>query len=660
MNTLSLVAVAAIITTVTAPTSRPDRAPALKAASPLAEALSNDNRVPAGRLANGVLTLALEAREVLWYPEDKPGAAIPLYAFAEVGQAARIPGPMIRVPAGTEIHATVHNTLPRPLRLRGLQDRASGTLDSTVVAPGATEEFRFRVDIPGTYYYWARTSPTPAVPGPGNSRDSQLIGAFIVDPAGTRPRPGERTLVITVFNDTVAALGIKSEQADRELRRDLILRDHWFLFAVNGRSWPHTERLAYSVGDTVRWRVINAAAIHPMHLHGFYFDVLARGDAQRDTLFTPVQRRKAVTERMIAGSTMAMSWVPTRPGNWLFHCHLVEHIAEALRLPQPPGHETDARPNHAMQGMAGLVLGIQVAPPKGATVAVDPPPRRKLRVYVTQRERVYGDQPGLSFVLQEGSTPPADDSLRIPGSTIILHQHEPTEVTVINRARQMATIHWHGIEVQSYYDGVGDWSGWGTRTAPMIAPGDSFVVRLLPDRAGTFIYHTHTDEATQLVSGLYGTLLVVPEHAAPDTTERVFLFGIGGPQDDAPPTVNGAATPPPIELRAGTAHRFRFINISPLESRTVRLLEGSVLQEWRALAKDGADLPPSQATQRPATVVLAPGETIDFEVLRPQPGTLSLEITSPQTVAIRWAARQAGAERGAIPLLVTKIPVNVR
>jgi hypothetical protein len=28
-------------------------------------------------------------------------------------------------------------------------------------------------------------------------------------------------------------------------------------FAVNGRSWPHTERLAYDLGDPVRRRVIN-------------------------------------------------------------------------------------------------------------------------------------------------------------------------------------------------------------------------------------------------------------------------------------------------------------------------------------------------------------------------------------------------------------------
>ncbi|MGH8490988.1 MAG: multicopper oxidase domain-containing protein [Gammaproteobacteria bacterium] len=47
-----------------------------------------------------------------------------------------------------------------------------------------------------------------------------------------------------------------------------------FTFLINGLSWPHTERLTYSVGQQVRWRVINLSTQpHPMQLHGFYFDV---------------------------------------------------------------------------------------------------------------------------------------------------------------------------------------------------------------------------------------------------------------------------------------------------------------------------------------------------------------------------------------------------
>jgi FtsP/CotA-like multicopper oxidase with cupredoxin domain len=310
--------------------------------------------------------------------------------------------------------------------------------------------------------------------------------------------------------------------------------------------------------------------------------------------------------------------------------------------------------------MTGLIMGVRVAPTKRFTAAPDPKPRQKLRVFVTEKANVYGDQPGYSYVLQEGASPPAADSILIPSSPITLRQNEPTEITVINRAKIMASIHWHGIELESFYDGVGDWSGWGNRVAPSIAPGDSFVVRLTPQRAGTFIYHTHTNEATQIPSGLYGTLIVLPENGKPDTTERVFLLGIGGPLDEGRPVVNGSSTPPPIALRSGVPHRFRFINISPLETHTVQLVSGTSVQQWRALAKDGADLPPQQAITRNSTLAIHPGETYDFEVMRANPESLTLKIISPETITARLAARARGVARSALPRIVTEIPVTVR
>src|SRR6185369_8886874 len=99
-------------------------------------------------------------------------------------------------------------------------------------------------------------------------------------------------------------------------------------FTINGKSWPNTERLTYAVGDTVHFRVINASgAVHPMHLHGFYFNVDSRGDRRTDSLFdarrTP---RRVVTERLGTERTFSMTWVPERAGNWLFHCHDNYHV----------------------------------------------------------------------------------------------------------------------------------------------------------------------------------------------------------------------------------------------------------------------------------------------------------------------------------------------
>jgi FtsP/CotA-like multicopper oxidase with cupredoxin domain len=234
---------------------------------------------------------------------------------------------------------------------------------------------------------------------------------------------------------------------------------------------------------------------------------------------------------MAAATTMGMTWVPTRAGNWLFHCHLIAHIAPAIRnhYKELGGEETRHEMNHAYAGMAGLVSGITVTPRRNATVTSNQPATRALRLFVHKRAQYLGAAAGYGFILQEGAAPPAPDSIRIPGSPIVLRRGEPVSITVLNRTNELVSVHWHGIEVESYYDGVADWSGDEGHTAPRIAPGDSFVVRLMPDRAGTFIYHTHQDEGVQLSSGLYGPFVVLAPGEVRDTiTDRIFLIGRSG------------------------------------------------------------------------------------------------------------------------------------
>ncbi|MGI9078139.1 MAG: multicopper oxidase domain-containing protein [Gemmatimonadaceae bacterium] len=616
----SVMRLAAALTIVSGPsfwtsTPRPTTAaPHVSAEDAVAVAAEpNDNRLPAGKLVNGILTVRLEAREAMWYPEGRTAPGVPVYAFATSRSAPGIPGPLIRVRAGTEIRAIVTNSLKQRMTLRGLQDHSASALDTIEIAPGAEREITFNATIPGTFYYWGRTEGNRE--GPSRLADSQLAGAFIVDPPGANTDPRDRVMVISLWEDTLRTI---PEPAYKEV------------FAINGLSWPHTERLNYTVGDTIRYRLINAtAAPHPMHLHGFYFDVTSKGNAVRDTIYTVRQRRKAVTEFMPPGTTTAFTWVPTRAGNWLLHCHLISHIDAHLKLTSRHSSSGVHSGNHSEEGMSGLVMGLHVSPRAGGVaMAPDPVAQKQLRMFVDQRDNVFGKDPGYSFVLQNGPNAPAADSVQFPSSTVVVTKGEPTAITVINRTKAPVSVHWHGIELESFYDGVGDWSGWKKKLAPPIAPGDSFIVRMTPDRAGTFIYHTHVDETIQLSSGLYGALIVLEKGAKRDTTERLFLMGDGGPVRGSPSFLNGTATPPDIQLSSGTPHRLRFINISGGPSRRVRLMADTTLQRWRAVAKDGADLPTVQANMRPADLQLGPGETMDVEVAREKPEEMQLEVTT--------------------------------
>ena len=101
-----------------------------------------------------------------------------------------------------------------------------------------------------------------------------MAGAFIVDPPGADP-DADRVLVITEWSSlTPAQLG-QIFTAD-DVGEAFIALQPGVAFMVNGLGWPATERLTYRLGERVRWRVLNLSSQpHPMHLHGFYFDVEA-------------------------------------------------------------------------------------------------------------------------------------------------------------------------------------------------------------------------------------------------------------------------------------------------------------------------------------------------------------------------------------------------
>jgi FtsP/CotA-like multicopper oxidase with cupredoxin domain len=461
--------------------------------------------------------------------------------------------------------------------------------------------------------------------------DAQLSGAIIVD-APERPVPDDRVLMIGMWADT-----LNSE--DAPVQRQL-------LFVVNGRSWPHTERLSYAVGDTVRWRVLNVSAdLHPMHLHGFFFRVDSRGDGTGDTAYTPATRDLVVTQRMIPGQTMLVTWVPDRPGNWLFHCHVPTHFGPrgplgARRPALAEGAPAHAWSNHALQAMNGLVVGITVRANRGQGGAPlsDDAKRRRLRLLVRANAGGTAAAPYYGFALHEDGPEPPLDSGAHPGPPIVLTRGEPVSIMVVNRTPEPTAVHWHGIELESYFDGVAGFSGRAGRLAPMIAPGDSFDARFTPPRAGTFIYHTHIDELRQEPAGLAGPLIVLEPGARYDPATDLTVL-ISSPSDSAQEAravlLNGSLAAAPLELRSGLAHRLRMINITIARpGMRMELRSDSAVGTWRVIAKDGAELPAGRQVTTSARQPISIGETVDVEVTPLGMGELRLEARTARGVLL--------------------------
>src|ERR1700680_4034395 len=84
---------------------------ALSQAAGTDEIVANQNRMPAGKLENSTLNVQLELRNGTWHAETEDGPPLFVQAFGEAGRPAQIPGPMLRMPEGTTVHATVTNNL---------------------------------------------------------------------------------------------------------------------------------------------------------------------------------------------------------------------------------------------------------------------------------------------------------------------------------------------------------------------------------------------------------------------------------------------------------------------------------------------------------------------------------------------------------------------
>lgn len=602
------------------------RAPMRAPARALSDsAVPNDNRDAAGRLVDGVYELALEAQPTRWRADPRVDSLTSVMAFAEPGRAASIPGPLQYVQQGTRVRLRLHNALDTALVVHGL--RAGTVADDTVhVARGETRLVEWVAGAPGTYLYWGTTTGKPI--GDRRGRDSQLTGALIVAAAGSVRDTADRIFVLTVIDM------VPGDQKDVNTRNE----DIWEL-GINGRSWPHTERLQVAVGDTADWRFLNGSYLpHPMHLHGFHFRLLAKGNGRTDTTYSRALQKQIVTEFMPPGSTMRMAWTPTRAGQWLLHCHMLPHITPfPERADSSMAHDQHDVERHPIDAMAGLVLGVTSTDTRSVGAPASRSVAKRIRVFAQKQPpaiRAESDttrrplQVRYAYVAQAGRVPAAD-SVPLVSSTLVLTRGERTAITVVNRLPEPTTVHWHGMELESVYDGVSGWSRSGARIAPMVAPGDSFTAVMTPPRAGTFLYHTHMDEGAQLPNGLYGALVVMePGERHDPSTDMTFVIGGVAERTRRLTGLNGTSQPPPRTLRAGTRYRFRIANVHLAAAFPVRLVEladSSIVQTWHAVAKDGAALPPALQRDVPATIrALGVGETYDFYFTPPRPGTFAL------------------------------------
>ena len=213
---------------------------------------------------------------------------------------------------------------------------------------------------------------------------------------------------------------------------------------------------------------------------------------------------------------------------------------------------------------------------------------------------------------------------RTPGPTIEAVEGDRVRIYVTNRLPEPTTVHWHGLILPNGMDGVGGLN------QPYIRPGETFRYEFTVLNPGTFMYHPHVDEMTQMGMGLMG-MLVIHEREPQYAVDRDFAImlsewyvPIGARRPDPREmtdfnvlTLNSKAFPgtDPLVVGTGQRVRIRFGNLSAMDNHPIHLHGYS----FKITGTDGGRI--VDTAQWPETTVLVPvGSTRDIEFVADAPG----------------------------------------
>jgi FtsP/CotA-like multicopper oxidase with cupredoxin domain len=276
------------------------------------------NAVPTGR--DGAMGDAYRSDQTTYWAVGfrayTPGWRTPLKRSSDLGANSGIPGPVLRARVGDRIrvhfrNADMHYGFAHSIHAHGVAYSpdsdgawyaARSDKRGTAIAPGASYTYEWQVPASalGTWVYHDHSVPNAVAPSttPVMEIGAQLglFGIIAITDADT---PSVDREIILFFHDLF--------QSDiPALAQDLD--------CFNGRAFVgNTPDFHARVGDRVRWRVASLGQeMHIFHVHGHRW-------RSATGAFTD-------TEILGPATTATVEWAEQQPGEWLYHCHIVEHM----------------------------------------------------------------------------------------------------------------------------------------------------------------------------------------------------------------------------------------------------------------------------------------------------------------------------------------------
>lgn len=104
----------------------------------------------------------------------------------------------------------------------------------------------------------------------------------------------------------------------------------------------------------------------------------------------------------------------------------------------------------------------------------------------------------------------------IPGPTLRFKEGEYAVIYVKNELEEESSVHWHGLILPNFYDGV------PYLTTPPIPPGETQKYEFPLKQAGTYWYHSHT--MLQEQSGVYGSIVIEPKEESLEYDKELVMM----------------------------------------------------------------------------------------------------------------------------------------
>ena len=285
-------------------------------------------------------------------------------------------------------------------------------------------------------------------------------------------------------------------------------------------------------------------------------------------------------------------------GTYELYCEVAGHKDAGMRSTLTVGDDGDGTAHGAMSSDdmdASYMAGVKAFPAKTRGVGgveMQPEMDGGTKVYeLTAAETQWAVAPG------DVKTAMAYNGI-VPGPQIHVRQGDRVRIHLNNELEESTAMHFHGLDVPNDQDGVPG------ITQDLVKPGQSHTYEFTVPNAGTHMYHSHMNGATQIPMGLLGAFIVDgKDEPKVDVDTSIIL-------NDGPLgfTINGKSFPAtaPIVAKPGQTLRLRYLN-EGLQGHPMHL-HGMA---QKVIRQDGYPVPEPYELD---TLWIAPGQRFDVLV----------------------------------------------